>query len=456
MTYKSLDAGDGCARHARPARLAILVVALGLMACGGGSTDTDIDAGVDAGLGGDRPMFTPEQSITFDGPRTVGEPDDEANYVFDDGELRTYELELSDADLASIDADPTAERYVVGTLRFEDQELSPVGIRYKGSVGAFTGCVSGMDGFAPSGRKTCTKLSMKVKVNWESDDQLFYGLKKLQFHAVNGDSSMMRDRLMYKFFRQMGVPAARAVHARLVINGQYSGVYVLVEQMDGRFTRSRFADGDGNLYKEVWPTNMGGSVASVQAMREGLKTNENDGPDGASVEKIRRFATEVTGASPGERSDVLERWMDLEQTMRQVVVDRIALNDDGAYHWYCDETGCAPHNFFWYEEVHSDRVYLLPWDMDHAMRIGHPVVEIADDWDETRFSCAPFTHGVYGLQQVSAACDPILGAFATQQASYDEFAAEFLDGLFSADSVNADMARWTDQIRDALEEARAA
>ena len=42
-----------------------------------------------------------------------------------------------------INDDPTKEEYIEGALIFEGDTISPVGIRYKGSVGAFVGCTSG-------------------------------------------------------------------------------------------------------------------------------------------------------------------------------------------------------------------------------------------------------------------------------------------------------------------------
>ncbi len=81
--------------------------------------------------------------------------------IFDQERLHSFQLDLAPELLAELDADPTAEEYVEGTLTFAGETL-PVGIRYKGSVGAFVGCLSGSNIFEPSGEKTCTKLSLKV------------------------------------------------------------------------------------------------------------------------------------------------------------------------------------------------------------------------------------------------------------------------------------------------------
>ena len=137
-----------------------------------------------------------------------------SDFIFDQNELRTFELKLTEKDLEKIDNDPTAEQYVEGMLIFEGDTISPVGIRYKGSVGAWVGCVDGPNLFEPSGKKICTKLSTKVKINWKGRDERFYGLKKLQFHAQNLDKSHLRERLGYWLFKAMGVETSRSVHAR--------------------------------------------------------------------------------------------------------------------------------------------------------------------------------------------------------------------------------------------------
>src|SRR5688572_8331389 len=53
------------------------------------------------------------------------------DYLFDPEQLRTFELELDEEDLAFLDADPKAEEYVPGQLVFEGRRVEPVGIRYK-------------------------------------------------------------------------------------------------------------------------------------------------------------------------------------------------------------------------------------------------------------------------------------------------------------------------------------
>ena len=382
---------------------------------------------------------------------------EKSDYIFDQDKLHTFELNLAPESLAFLDNDPTAEDYVEGSLTFEGETLGAVGIRYKGSVGAFVNCLTGRDWANPSGSKTCTKLSMKIKINWDDSSDKFYGLKKLQFHSQNLDDSQMRERLGYHLFREMGVPAPRSVHARIMINGQYSGLYALTEQIDGRFTKQKFEDGDGNLYKEVWPLNSEGQPHSDQTYIKALKTNEDDNP---SVEMITGFAKEVAEASDVNLQSVIEKWMDIDEVLSYAVVDRTIRNDDGAFHWYCDGSSCNPHNFYWYEEPTNKTMHLIPWDLDNAFENivsnANPVTPIVDDWGGISNNCEPFSAGILFLRQKSAACDKLTRGWASYVDEYQNKLEAFKQGPLSEHAVNTLLDKWYEQIKEATLEASAA
>ncbi len=377
-----------------------------------------------------------------------------SDYIFDQNTLHTIELYLKAADLEKIDADPAREEYVEGTLIFQGDTISPVGIRYKGSIGAFVGCVSGNDWANPSGYKTCPKLSMKVKINWEEREEKFYGLKKLQLHSMNNDPSQMRERLGYYLFREMGVPAPRAVHAKLMINGEYSGLYALVEQVDGRFSRYNFNDGKGNVYKEIWPLNSNGQPFSEQRYIQSLETNEDESPD---VSLIRNFAVALSQAnSLNQQRSIVENNMNIDEALSYCVVDRMIRHDDGPFHWYCSGNNCSPHNFYWYEEPVNKKLHLIPWDLDNAfeniINNANPVTPIADAWGETRNNCQPFFSGFFA--QKSAACDKLVETWANYTLEYDLKRSQMKTGVFSESNINTQLETWRSQIELATEEAK--
>jgi hypothetical protein len=89
---------------------------------------------------------------------------------------------------------------------------------------------------------------------------------------------MMHERLGYWMFREMGVPAPRSTHARVMIDGDYVGLFAVTEQIDGRLTRENFDDGTRNLHKEVWPFDASGNLRGADEFIDGLKTNEEEDP----------------------------------------------------------------------------------------------------------------------------------------------------------------------------------
>ncbi len=405
------------------------------------------------------PGIDTSQVVPISNPTIINAParflDGDSEYIFDDDKLHTFELTLSPEALNEIDSDPAAEEYVEGSMTFENETIGPVGIRYKGSIGAFVDCLSGGNWSRPSGSKTCTKLSMKIKINWNGSDNKFFGMKKMQFHSMNLDDSQMRDRLGYSLFREMGVKAPRCTHARLVINGVYSGVYAMIEVIDGRFVKHNFDDTDGNLYKEVWPLLSDGTATPQQYLIESLKTNEDENP---STEIITSFANEVIEASTDTQlKSAIDKWMNVNDIMSYVVVDRLIRADDGPFHWYCGGGNCTNHNYYWCENPEDNTIHLIPWDLDNAfeniINNVNPVTPIADEWGQSRNNCEPFNFGFFGLSQWSANCDKITRGWALYDAEYLSHKTRFKEGPFSQNAVDAKLEKWRNQIEEATQEA---
>ena len=375
--------------------------------------------------------------------------------IFNPNILPRFDINLPNNALKYLNSDPTAEEYVEGSLTYNGETLSPIGIRYKGSVGAFVGGVSGEDWANPSGYKTATKLSMKFKIDWKGYNSSFYNLKTVQLHSMNLDPSQLHDRLGYWLYRQMGVPAPRAIHVKLYINGVYNGLFSMVEQIDEQFTNYNYSDGSGNLYKEVWPLKSSGELQSDKKIYQGLVTNRIAGVNHSI---IKTFAENIVNSAKENLQSVLANHLDIDQHIALAVVDRTIRNDDGPFHWYCSWGNCEPHNFYWYENPSTQKVHLIPWDLDNAFENiisdANPVTPIADSWGDTTNNCQSFAYGEWGIQQKSAACDKIIAGLALDQSKYEELKTTLITGPMSEGIVNSKIDQWAAQIRDATEEAQ--
>lgn len=393
------------------------------------------------------------------------EPHDDIAFLYDPTVLRTFEILLTEQNLAKLDSDPAAEEYVPGTLVYDGVAYDNVGVRYKGSAGAWIFCVEGSTPDNPwsfTGAKTCPKLNLKVSFNEYDPERRFFGVKKLLFHAMKSDRSLMRERLGYGLFRQMGVASPRVVHVRLLINGELSGLYANVEYIDGRFTRSRFEDGKGNLYKEVWPTfNELTGELTEERLLAGLRTNEDENP---SVDKVLAFSDAMQGTSHA-RAAALDAWMRVPYVASFIATDRAIGADDGPMHYYCSEFGCSNHNFYLYEEEKDERLWLIPWDLDNAFVVlsdtfqepADQFLKVLDDWYDLTVPCQAHPGGAtWAPWQMPPSCDPLFRTAAEHFFdAYEAAVSTLLEGPFSEQAVDEQLETWTAQILDTVVEAHA-
>ncbi|MGL1936755.1 MAG: CotH kinase family protein [Fibrobacterales bacterium] len=366
----------------------------------------------------------------------------EIDHVFDQDELRVYNIIIDSTDLAAMDADPSAEIYYSGSLEVEGERYDNVAVRYKGNLGAWwtsyaEHCLSGLGivagEFIVEGHRTCQKLSLKIKFNTSSDpDRRFHELKKLQFHSMNGDRSQVRERLGYWLFRAMGVKAPRSVHAKVQINGEDNGLYALVEQIDGRFTRANFDNGKGNLYKEILPIDSDDQPHTAQEYLNALKTNEDENP---SVALMEEFAEDIIAADENSIKEVIKQWMDIDEIIAHMMVNRLIWHYDGPW----SPEGLK--NYYFYEDLDRKKFTLIPWDMDHTLHEGEPWPGV----DQTVIPRAGDPQPEY--------LNKLLKGFSLFETEYRQAVMTFRDDVYP--SINENVVQWKSQLSPVTRELNA-
>lgn len=355
-------------------------------------------------------------------------------WVFEEEQFRTYELEVDPTVWANLERDALEEEYVPADLRVEGSSLPGIGVRFKGGWGTLTGC------FDADGNRICPKLSVKLDFSEYDRDQRLHGLKRLNFHSMIADPSHMRERLAYRVFREMGLAAPRAAHARLVVNGDDLGVFSLVENVDGRFTKDRFPGGDGNLYKELWPR-----AAPPERLESALRTNE----DAADHSVFEQFHTELALAGAEALPRTLERFMDVDELFAYLAVDRAINNWDGVTAFYCYDEPCENHNFFLYQHEHEPRFTPIPWDLDKTFQLTSPFTD-APDVLEVPADCSVRFHS--GPPMMPPGCDPVFRGLALSDRSrYATQLERLLEGPLELEHLESALTRWEAQIESAVE-----
>jgi len=175
------------------------------------------------------------------------------SYLFDDRKLRTIKIRIKSKLMKDIVMDRFTtkngrEYALTDSFSFDGELLPFVGIRTRG-------------GTSSKNVKRQLKISFDCKDAYTNamkgqhinrpklKSRRFHGAKKINLRISQNDPTMIREKLASLAFQKLGVPAPRVGFAKVYINDEYWGVYLIVEQIDDVFLKSRFGEESGNLYK---------------------------------------------------------------------------------------------------------------------------------------------------------------------------------------------------------------
>lgn len=209
------------------------------------------------------------------------------------------------------------------------------------------------------------KKSFKVSFNTFHPGRHFYGLEKLNLNGEHNDPSVIRSKIAWDLYRDFGIPAPRANHVEVYINGDYYGLYINVEHIDEEFVESRFKNKDGNLYKCLWPADLDykGTDPEDYKYTQGdrrvydLQTNtaEDDYSDIAQfISHLNQLPSAVFECEMGKDFNVYDY-------LKVIAVDVFLGNWDGPIY--------NKNNFYLYHNTQYDRMEYIPFDLDNTLGV---------------------------------------------------------------------------------------
>src|SRR5205085_8460568 len=130
--------------------------------------------------------------------------------VFDENVVTTYSITMDPADWDAIVANPLDDTWRHMNLEWEGELWLDVAFH-----------PSGQHSRVPGNPKPSMHLSFEQFV----PGRHFHHLPSLKLNCHIDDPIIMRERITYGLERSFGIAAPREVHARVVVNGQYKGLY---------------------------------------------------------------------------------------------------------------------------------------------------------------------------------------------------------------------------------------
>lgn len=230
-----------------------------------------------------------------------------------------------------------ATQYMLASVTFDSIQLDSVGIRLKGN-----------SSYGHIGTKKPIKLDLDRFISGQNID----GQKKLDLNNGFLDPTMMREKLFLDFLNKEGLPAPRCTYARVSYNGNYCGLYKIVEQIDKTYLKTNFGNSTGNLFKgdPAGTLEQKGTDPSAYYKDYELKTNTsvNDWTDLVNFIQLVN-ADQATFAAEIKAS------FDVSSYLRAWSANNLFVNLD-AYYYYA-------HNYYLYDNPATQQFHWITWDV---------------------------------------------------------------------------------------------
>ncbi len=240
------------------------------------------------------------------------------------------------------------QKYHSCDVTFDGIALTNCGFREKGNASNI---------FTNFGKKKPLKISFDEFANQNMD-----GLKKINLNNFTNDPSLLHDVISYKLMRDIGVLAPRTSYTKLWINGEYIGLYLIIENVDKTFLKSAYgnANNDGNLYKTdrgaaVHLNWLGNSSAGYKGQKLKLITNETED----DWTKLISFIDFINNNHAADFKQNFENRFDVHTYLKILAVEKCVRSWDS--YWG------GGNNFYLYE--HPDgKIRWIPWDMNETFQ----------------------------------------------------------------------------------------
>jgi spore coat protein CotH len=230
------------------------------------------------------------------------------------------------------------DTYVPVTLTYDGRDYGPVGVHLKG-----------MQSWEPIDRKP----SLHVNIDKFAPGAAFFGLKDLTLNNMHSDYSMMHERIAYWLARQAGVPASRANHALVTVNGQLYGLYANVETVKKRILSRVFGNDGGSLF----------SATDVDFEPQYVPTYELvAGPDDRTL--LAGLAGALAALNPDDAIAAAAGYADVDQFTRfWALCAVVGQLDSFPYSTPGDD-------YFTYANPVTGRLAFMPWGIDESFYAG--------------------------------------------------------------------------------------
>ena len=364
-------------------------------------------------------------------------PVPEVAEFFDDTVLHEIRLTLNPRDWSELKANFQLNDYYPAHFTWRGITVRNIGIRSRGT-----------------GSRSGEKPGLRVDFDHYEQRQRFLGLKSVVLRNNVQDPSHLHERLSMKLYTRLGMPASRVAHVKVLVNGEYAGLYTIVESVDKIFLERHYGESDGYLYKYDYDGDdqphyleyLGEDPSQYSPEPFQPETHELD-PDPQPLVELMRA---IEQASDSDFQARVGAYVDLRQFMIHVAVETFLADTDGMLgNW-------GVNNFYFYRLQNRSLSIFIPWDKSEAFKGGvehgiwHNVYDVPSWLRNRLMSRAERFHELRDVYlDALLACADLVLATAPGEGAGDSPA---LEGTAAIGWLESEIVRGYQQIRLAVQE----
>jgi len=227
------------------------------------------------------------------------------------------------------------------------------------------------------GSRTYRKLSWGFKF-----DKKFLGRKSVKMRAMASDPTLIREKLCIELYKSVGVPVQEGTYARLIINNDVYGLYLIIDSLSSKWIKS-YVHGDdkatlGATYK-LYSTHPQGPYADFKYQGDDYQVYQSSGTYRIDEFDEQGMTTDLAQWSPlvnfiqlfnqwvqnydndmsDKAVDELKKFFNIESYLRMIAIDTLTLAIDNFYLYNS--------NAALYYNPQRNNYIIIPYDFDQSL-----------------------------------------------------------------------------------------
>lgn len=237
-------------------------------------------------------------------------------------------------------------------FKFNKKEDCKVGYLNHDSVEFHNAVIKLRGGYSSKFPKRSFSLELNKKTT-------FANLPKDDDWIINAnyiDKTFMRHKISFDLFRAMGAynKAAQCAFANVYLNGEYNGLYVLMEEINGGMLKLDKKDSMAMIFKDP-PVFRTEKLAYVQEPGNYYQQKYPKKSKSDKTEYLESFIDFLFNASDAQFVKEVSNWVDMENIMDWHILLLFSNNGDGML-----------KNFYLYKLNKDTPFRIAIWDYDHS------------------------------------------------------------------------------------------